>query len=92
MLVLLPPQSQICRPLYTNAEETYQSRAKTSSHDKQELLSVPVKQFEISHMHTYHKKFISAYTKAMLLIDMEVTSAQQANREVRELNELAPDG
>ena len=88
MIVLLPPHSQVCRPIYNNtAEDSHTSKSQAPNHyDKPELMSVPVKHFEVSHMHTYHKSFISAYTKTMLLIDMEVSAAQQANREVSERN------
>ena len=75
MLVLLPPRSQVC--CMSLSDSNTDSSSKPS-----DLIGIPLKTFELSHLHTYQLDFIKAYTRAMVLIDMECTAALQAQREV----------
>lgn len=64
------------------SKNTDLSAASHHHHHHQQLIGIPLKMFEISHMHTYEPEFIKCYTRAMILIDMEYTAALQAHREV----------
>lgn len=76
-IILLPPSPAICHQR-SDAKLTYTADTQLN----QETLRVPVKSFEVSHLHTYQPSFISSYTKAMLALDVEMTAALQAQREV----------
>lgn len=75
MIVLLPPRNQVCSIPATDPQPEVSSR-------QSDLISIPLKTFEMSHLHTYRMEFIQAYTRAMVVIDMECTAAAQAHREV----------
>ncbi|XP_067935346.1 ankyrin repeat and fibronectin type-III domain-containing protein 1-like isoform X3 [Watersipora subatra] len=74
MIVLLPPRNYVC----SMKSSPSQMESITCLPD---LLAIPVKIFEISHLYTYQVDFIKAYTRAMVLIDMEFNAAVQAHRE-----------
>lgn len=80
-IVLLPPHNQLCCTHY-QSEDTNSNKVLTTPNSADNLIAVPVKPFEISHIHTYNREFLSAYTKAMILVDMELTAAHQRQREV----------
>lgn len=44
---------------------------------------MPVKAFEMVHLHTYQSDFISTYSKAACQVDTQLALAQHAQREVR---------
>ena len=48
-----------------------------------EYMEMPVKAFEMVHLHTYQSDFISTYSKAACQVDTQLALAQHAQREVR---------
>lgn len=46
-------------------------------------MEIPVKAFEMIHLHTYQEDFISTYSKAACLVDTQLALAQHSQREVR---------
>lgn len=81
MIILLPPRDRVCTIVNSTSEENISSADDVFSR-RNDLIAIPLKPFEISHLNSYHPTFIKEYAKAHVFFDLEVAVAQQAQREV----------
>jgi hypothetical protein len=50
--------------------------------DRRDFISVPVPIFEMAHLRTYQREFVSRYCRLFSILELDQFAAQQANREV----------
>ncbi|CAG0921584.1 unnamed protein product [Notodromas monacha] len=49
--------------------------------ERRDFISVPVSVFEMAHLRTYQREFVSRYCRLFSILELDQSSAQQANRE-----------
>ena len=81
MIILMPPRDQVCSVSMSADDD--QPSLETLLSRRQDLIGLPLKSFEISHLHTYQREFLISYAKAKVFVELEVAAAQLAQREVR---------
>lgn len=83
MVVLLPPRDQVCSVATTpTSSEDEPAKSDAILSKRNDLIGIPMKPFEISHLLTYQRDFILNYARTQVFLELEVTAAQQAEREV----------